>query len=127
MTTVGATIRAILIADATLSAQVAQRIFPDTIPQGTIFPCVAYTVIGTEPTNTKEGASRLDNIRIQFDIYSASYDTSVTISERVRTLLDGYSSGTLDLIHFVDERSGDTVTDLNVFWISQTFEVQQKR
>lgn len=127
MTTVGATIRAVLIADATLTGQVAQRIFPDSIPQSTSYPCIAYTVIGTDPTNTKEGASQLDNLRIQFDIYSQSYDTSATISERVRTLLDNYKSGSVDLIYFEDERSGDYVADLGVFWISQTYEVQLKR
>lgn len=126
----GAAIRTILTADATLTGLVSSRIYPDMPPQGTTYPCIVYMIIATDPTNTKEGVSQLDNVRLDVNIYAENYDSGVTIAERVRTLLDGYSgtSATITMdIYFVNQQSGDYTMETGVFWANQTFEVQQKR
>lgn len=128
---VGAAIRAILVADGTLTGLIGAKVYPNTIPPKTDFPCVAYTVLDTEPTDTKEGASELDNIRMQIDVYTLNYDDTQTIANRIRTLLDQYSgtsaSENIDLCFFQGQQEGDYQADLGVFWLSQTYEIQLKR
>lgn len=131
---IGAAVRTILAADATLQGLLGtspMRVFPDMIPQNTPYPCAAYALIGTDPTNTKEGVSELDEIRLQFDVYDDNYDDVQTIAAQIRTVIDGYtgtSAGVvIDQVYFDGEQSGDYSEDLGIFWVSQTYQIHIKR
>lgn len=111
--TIGSTIYTKLSLDGTLTSYVGTspvRIFPDVAPLNVAqtFPYVVYTIISDDPTNTKgpfdEGnpvadgpkyqRSPLNIMRVQISSFSDSYETSMTIADRIRFVLDrGIGSG----------------------------------
>ena len=128
MAAAGSVIYSLLSSNGALSAQVGTRIYPDIAPQNTAFPFCVYTEISTDPTDTKDGASKLDVKRLQIDVYSRSYDTTNTIAELVRAVLDRYSgtnSGVnVDKIWYDDEQTGSYDADMYVFWRSLDFQMR---
>lgn len=128
---IGIAIRTILTADGTIARLFANRIYPDKVPQRAGFPYLTYQVIGTEPTNDKDGASKLDIVRVQLDIYTTNYDTAQTAAESVREVLDRYrgtvGAAVIDKVIFAGQSSGEPDADMNIFWISQDYEIRIKR
>lgn len=128
---VGKVIYDLLSSDGTVSGQVSTRIYPDTVPQEATFPYVAYTVISTSPTNFKDGASKLDEVQVQVDIYSRAYGTTQTIATAARSALDRYSgtnnSVVVDKIIFENEGAGQYEPQIGVYWASQDYRVRVKR
>lgn len=128
---IGKVIYDLLSNDATVSAAVSTRIFPDTVPQNTEFPYVSYTVISTLPTNDKDGASQLDVVSVQVDIYSRNYSTTQDIAAACRSALDRYSgtnnSVVVDKMVFANEAAGQYEQNIGVFWVSQDYTARVKR
>lgn len=128
---IGKVIYDLLSNDGTVSGLVSTRIFPDTVPQNTSFPYISYTVISTLPTDAKDGASRLDVVNVQVDIYSRDYSTTQDIAAGVRAALDRYSgtnnSVNVDKIWFTNEAAGNYEQELGVFWVSQDYAARVKR
>jgi hypothetical protein len=73
MATFGETLRAVLIADAAVSALVNARIFPNVIPQDAVTPAVRYTVVDDVPWNTLDGTVSRRRARVQIDAYAKKY------------------------------------------------------
>lgn len=128
---IGKVIYDLLSNDATVSALVSTRIYPDTVPQNAEFPYISYTVISTLPTDAKDGASRLDVVSVQVDIYSRNYSTTQDMAAGVRSALDRYSgtnnSVQVDKIIFSNEAAGQYEQQIGVFWISQDYTARVKR
>lgn len=130
MANAGKAIYGILNAASGVTNITSTRIYPDTVPQNASFPYVVYQVIGTQPTDTKDGASRLDVVRFQVDCYSTDYDTTDTLAAAVRTALDRYagtptgSGVAIDKIVFTNQVSGAPDLDLRVFWVSLDFDIR---
>lgn len=132
---IGRAIYSILTADATLTALVGSRIYPDYSIQKPTLPYVVYQVIDTSPSPTKDGASKLDTIRVQIDAWSDSFDTAQTVSERVRTVLDFVTPGTyatvdIDGIWMRDEMTINPITattEMGLYGVSQEYNVRKKR
>ena len=128
---IGNAIYSLLTSDGTLSSAIGTKVFPDTVPQGQLFPAVVYTVVGTDPTDAKDGASPLDVLRIQIDTYSTSYDSTQTIKDRIRTVLDRYSGTVqmmnIDSIRFSGDGSGDYEENIGIYWVSQNFDIRLRR
>ena len=111
--TIGSTIFTKLSLDGTITSYVGTspvRIFPDVAPLNVAqtFPYIIYSIISDDPTNTKgpydEGnpvadgpkyqRSPLNIMRVQISSFSESYETSMTIADRIRFVLDrGIGSG----------------------------------
>lgn len=127
---IGKVIYDLLSSDGTVSGLVSTRIYPDTVPQNAEFPFVSYAVISTQPTDTKEGASKLDVVSVQVDIYSRSYSTTQTIAAAARSALDRYSgtnnSVKVDKIIFADQGSGAYEPEVGVYWITQDYTIRIK-
>ena len=85
---VGKAIYSAITGDGTLAGLVSTRVYPDRAVQQATLPYIVYTSIDTQPTDTKDGGSMLDVIRVQVDTFASTYDSANTISERVRTVLD---------------------------------------
>lgn len=86
-----AAIYGILSADATLTALVGTRIYPEVAPNGAANPCIVYSESTPEYSDNKDGVSKLDTNIVQVDVYASTAASRNTIGARVRTLLDRYS------------------------------------
>ena len=95
----GAAIYGILKADSTLTGMlsIATAIYPDVAPQQAANPCIVYSESISEFSDTHDGVSHLDTNIVQIDIYTNTVAERISISARVRTLLDRYS-GTMNSI-----------------------------
>lgn len=130
MANIGKAVYGLLSAATGVTNVTSTRIYPDTVPQNAAFPYVVFQVIGTQPTDSKDGVSKLDVVRIQVDCYSTDYDTTDTLSTAVRAALDRYagtpsgSSVVIDKIVFTNQVSGNPDIDLRVFWTSLDFDIR---
>lgn len=133
---VGQIIYGVLSAASGVTALVSTRIYPDMAPQNTTFPYIVFQKLQTQPTDTKEGVSKLDKILVQVDCYSNNYDNAHSLAASVRTALDRYT-GTInghvvDKIIFSNDSSGSpqdvpTSTGSMIYWASQDYEIRLKR
>lgn len=127
---IGKAVYAILTGDATVSGLVSTRVYPVRAPQDVSYPYVVYTPTNTTPTDTKDGVSPLDVIGVQVDVYDDNYDDMVTLAGAIRNALDRYSGTAggqaVQRIRLVSEVS-DQVPDLQIFWISQDYDIRLKR
>ena len=85
MADVGESIRALLLADASVAAQVGTRIVPDVLAQGEALPAIPYRVISTRHeqmiTGTKVG---ILSSRITLDCFATTRAAANALAELVR-------------------------------------------
>ena len=93
-----AAIYGILSGDATLTALVSTRIYPEAAPQNAANPCIVFSESTPEFNDNKSGVSHLDVNLVQVDVYASTISVRNTIGARIRTLLDRYS-GTVNSIN----------------------------
>ena len=67
--------------DAGLSALVGSKVFPLFIPSGNYLPCVTFQRLGGRPANTLSGASGLEEIDLQIDVWARDYDEAKAIAK----------------------------------------------
>lgn len=129
--TIGKAIYTLLVTDGTISAAVGNRIYPDMAAQQATFPFIVYQVIGNVPTDTKDGTSKLDSVRVQIDTYANTYTSAQDISDRVRVVCDrhtGETSGVMiDSIRYDNEMNLGPDMDQHVFGVSQEYVIRTKR
>lgn len=127
----GKAIYGILSANAGVTALVSTRIYPDMATQDTAFPFVVYQIEGTTPSDTKDGASKMDMVDFAVMAYAKSYTNAQDIASACRTALDRYSGSmqgvTVDSITFKDQQSGQMNADEKVFAVMQAYSLRQKR
>lgn len=127
----GKAIKSLLVAAPSVNNTVSGRIFPDMVPQETAFPLIAYTIINEDPTKIKGAVSPLDTVAVQIDIYSQSYETTQALNDAVRSTLDkfrGTQNGVvIDGFDFQATGAGRYDEKLNVFWVSQDYNVRINR
>ena len=73
--------------DAGLSALVGSKVFPLFIPSGNYLPCVTFQRLGGRPANTLSGASGLEEIDLQIDVWARDYDEAKAIAKAVRSAM----------------------------------------
>lgn len=64
------------------------RIYPVLAPQEAPLPFTVYSIISTVPSDTKDGESTVDFVRVQIDCYSLDFDQSAEMYIAVRKALD---------------------------------------
>lgn len=92
--TIEAALRTYLLADSSISAIVATRIYFQYLPQNPVFPLIRFQVISDESNYTNDGDIGLDRPRIQFDSDSPDAEECINLAALVRKRLSGFS-GTL--------------------------------
>jgi hypothetical protein len=75
---------------AGLAALVSDRIYPDELPEGCIFPAVRFGEASLAPTYSHDGDSNLDATRMQFDCYAATRTGARAVANQVRNALTGH-------------------------------------
>lgn len=129
---IGKAIYNILSNDTDVAALVSTRIYPNIVEQDKVdLASVIYKVDNTEPTNTKDGPSTLDVIRVYVWALAEGYDSSHNLSEKVRVALDR-KSGTfagvvVDSIMFDSRDEDDYDADLNKHFVSNVYSIRVRR
>lgn len=102
----GKAIYSILAENSGVSTVVGTRIYPQIAEQGAAFPFIVYVLRDIEPSDTKSGASTLDEIRYDIIAAAETYAALASLTERIRLALDRFSgtvSGiVVDSIQFTD-------------------------
>ena len=106
--------------DAGLSALVGNKVFALVIPQGTKLPCITFQRLGGGPANTLSGASGLEEIDLQIDVWARDYDEAKAIAKAVRFAMP--PSGQRFSAHLIEDQ--DLYEDgTNYFRVNMEFKV----
>ena len=106
--------------DAGLSALVGNKVFALVIPQGTKLPCITFQRIGGMPANTLSGASGLEEIDLQIDVWARDYGEAKATAKAVRAAMP--PSGPRFSAHLIEDQ--DLYEDgTNYFRVSMEFKV----
>ena len=106
--------------DAGLSALVGSKVFPLFIPSGNYLPCVTFQRLRGRPANTLSGASGLEEIDLQIDVWARDYDEAKAIAKAVRAAMP--SSGPRFSAHLIEDQ--DLYEDgTNYFRVNMEFKV----
>ena len=84
-------IRAILLADGTVSGLVSTRIFPQRRPTGTALPAITYQTIYQEITEALADQSGLRRSRMSIECADDTYGDTKTLRNAVTAALVNYS------------------------------------
>lgn len=91
-----------LKADPGLSELVDNKVFALVIPSGTCLPCVTFQRLGGMPANTLAGASGLEEIDLQIDVWAKNYGEAKTIAKAVRAAMP--PSGPRFSAHLIEDQ-----------------------
>lgn len=122
---IGKTIKALLAADATLTALVSTRIYPYVMNEDTALPALVYTVDSLAPGYSKDGW-HYDEISFSVHSFSRDYSELQNVVSAARGALElkntGSGTQTINKIYLSSQEEGyDAGAD--VFYNKQTFTV----
>jgi len=92
---IGSAIYNLLSNDATVSGFVGTKIYPYLAVDDIVYPYIAYKQEGLEPTDDKDGVSRLDTITYEVEMWHTDIIELKTLADAVRDVLDRYT-GTVE-------------------------------
>jgi hypothetical protein len=82
---IGETLRDEILADPTLAAALSSRVHPLVFPYNVTFPCVTYRIIsGALVPSITDTPTYIT--RVQYDVWSRTYDDTNTIKDGLLTL-----------------------------------------
>ena len=120
-----------LTTDANITAYIGTKVYPDITPQDVQYPFVVYTIVNSLPVDYKDGQSNLEEINLQIDVYTQSYDDTQEISNLIRNRLDrfvGSAEGVeVQTIKYISSDSQVYNAELSVYWMSIDFMAKMKR
>ena len=128
---IGKLIYSRLSTDGSITAYIGTKIYPDITPQNVQYPFVVYTITNSLPVDYKDGQSNLEEITLQVDVYTQSYDDTQDLANLIRNRLDRFT-GTLEgvevqTIKYVSSDSQVFNAELSVYWMSIDFMINMKR
>ena len=120
-----------LSTDGSITAYVGTKIYPDITPQNVQYPFVVYTIVNSLPVDFKDGQSNLEEITLQIDVYTQSYDDTQDLVNLIRNRLDRFT-GTAEgidvqTIKYMSSDSQVFNAELSVYWMSIDFMAKMKR
>ena len=85
-------VRALLLADPIVNGQVGgTRIYPLVRPQGTALPAITYQRISRTRFDPLQGMERVQNARLQIDVWGVDYGDVKDLAADVLEVLAGYA------------------------------------
>jgi hypothetical protein len=128
---IGKLIYSRLSTDGSITAYVGTKIYPDITPQNVQYPFVVYTIVNSLPVDFKDGQSNLEEITLQIDVYTQSYDDTQDLANLIRNRLDRFT-GTVEgidvqTIKYMSSDSQVFNAELSVYWMSIDFMAKMKR
>ena len=120
-----------LSTDGSITAYIGTKIYPDITPQNVQYPFAVYTITNSLPVDYKDGQSNLEEITLQIDVYTQSYDDTQDLANLIRNRLDRFT-GTVEgvevqTIKYVSSDSQIFNAELSVYWMSIDFMINMKR
>ena len=92
----------LLTTSTTITATMANRIFPNRAPQTVANPYAVYQRISGGQQSGLSGYLTLENPRIQIDVYSTSYSQVKTLADAIQTQMNTSTSFKNTLINDTD-------------------------
>lgn len=128
---IGKLIYSRLSTDGLIMDYVGTKIYPDITPQNVQYPFVVYTIVNSLPVDFKDGQSNLEEITLQIDVYTQSYDDTQDLANLIRNRLDRFT-GTVEgidvqTIKYMSSDSQVFNAELSVYWMSIDFMAKMKR
>jgi hypothetical protein len=128
---IGKLIYSRLSTDGSITDYVGTKIYPDITPQNVQYPFVVYTIVNSLPVDFKDGQSNLEEITLQIDVYTQSYDDTQDLANLIRNRLDRFT-GTVEgidvqTIKYMSSDSQVFNAELSVYWMSIDFMAKMKR
>jgi hypothetical protein len=128
---IGKLIYSRLSTDGSIMDYVGTKIYPDITPQNVQYPFVVYTIVNSLPVDFKDGQSNLEEITLQIDVYTQSYDDTQDLANLIRNRLDRFT-GTVEgidvqTIKYMSSDSQVFNAELSVYWMSIDFMAKMKR
>jgi hypothetical protein len=128
---IGKLIYSRLSTDGSITDYVGTKIYPDITPQNVQYPFVVYTIVNSLPVDFKDGQSNLEEITLQIDVYTQSYDDTQDLANLIRNRLDRFT-GTAEgievqTIKYMSSDSQVFNAELSVYWMSIDFMAKMKR
>ena len=128
---IGKLIYARLSTASNITAIISTNIYPDITPQNVDYPFIVYSIIDSNPVDFKDGQSNLEEVQIQIDCYTQSYDSTQELANNIRNSLDrfvGTVNGiSVQTIKYMSSESNVYNPTLNVYWTSVDFMARMKR
>jgi gamma-glutamyltranspeptidase len=87
-------VRSILIADATVTALVSSRVFPQRRPQGTAVPAIVYQNIFEETNEALATQGGIRRTRLSVEVFDKTYGDTKTLRNAVEDALINYTGTT---------------------------------
>jgi len=110
----------ILSNDATVASLVGTRIYPVSAPREAAMPYIVTRIIANRPSDTKDGVSTVDYLRVSIDVVAQDTDQALEIDDAVRQALDRFS-GTANGVNVTSAQYISTLEDWN--WVDERYEV----
>ena len=82
-------LRSYLLADSTVGAAVAGRMFPVVLPQNTLYPALSYQQVSGIRDWTLCGPTDWARIRVTINVWAKTYDEAHSLADAVRNRLQG--------------------------------------
>jgi hypothetical protein len=93
--------------NAGVLAITSSRIYPQIVPQGTVYPAIRYNQISGIREHTTSDTVNMVTSRFQIDCYGTTHSGARTLADAVRALLDNYhgtvGSVVIQCVHLIDE------------------------
>lgn len=75
-----------------LPTDAGDRVYAVLMPQDVVLPAVSFQRISNNPIVSLDGASGLDQVRIQVDCWAETYAAVKTLSAQVRSVMEGINA-----------------------------------
>jgi hypothetical protein len=81
----------LITSDSDIAALIGARCYPANAPQKAAAPYVVYDIYNIEPTNTKDGQSKLDTAFFNISCYAVSIFDAIDINNKIRAAIDRFN------------------------------------
>jgi len=107
----GRAVYGILSTNTEITDIVDTRIYPEIAEQEAPVPFIVYQIQNVAPEDTHDGPSTLDEVRIEFLCYDATYNGSAELGDKVRGALDRVQ-GTYNAVNVQSVQFNDVDTEI---------------
>jgi hypothetical protein len=112
-------------ATSAITSLISTRYYHSVLPQNVAFDALTYKIVGIDPSDTKDGASDFDALRVQFSCFSSTTAGAETLYAVVRTKFDRYTeTGGAVEFHFtryIGRQPIDRDIDTGVYVVTTDF------
>jgi hypothetical protein len=95
--TIGEYLRALLVGDAAVAAQVSERVYSEVLPQKPATPAVVFTAVSGDEDSTLDGRGGVSSVRVQVDAWAQTRKAATKLALSVKTALHDHTGGAAGL------------------------------